>query len=128
MRSFLQGADSPSWVVRAAAGRGLAGFAGVPEVDGVLRRLLVDGRDTFVTQETAEALLERGDACGLRLVLGAFDGADDDTADHLDDALFGVCCRSREDAERFAALCAVLVEDPDGAVRGEARRLLGRSG
>ncbi|WP_435842871.1 HEAT repeat domain-containing protein [Streptomyces filamentosus] len=128
MRSFLQGADSPSWAVRAAAGRGLAGFAGVPEADGVLRRLLVDGGDTFVTQETAEALLERRDARGLRLVLGAFAGADDDTADQLSDALFGVCCRTREDAERFAALCAVLAEDPDGAVRGEARWFLGRLG
>ncbi|MGY3337833.1 hypothetical protein ACVW0K_003932 [Streptomyces filamentosus] len=94
----------------------------------MLRRLLVDGGDTFVTQETAEALLERRDARGLRLVLGAFAGADDDTADQLSDALFGVCCRTREDAVRFAALCAVLVEDPDGAVRGEARWFLGQLG
>ncbi|MEV7570530.1 hypothetical protein [Streptomyces tanashiensis] len=90
----------------------------------VLQRLLLDSRDTFVTQETAEALLERWDVLGLRMVLTALASADDDTADHLDAAILNVCGQSEEDGERLAALCSALTSDADRAVSGEARRIL----
>ncbi|WP_123459336.1 hypothetical protein [Streptomyces sp. PanSC19] len=121
---LLQEATSASWSVRAATGRRLAAFAEVPEASEVLQRLLLDARDTFVTQETAEALLERWDVLGLRRVLTAFADADDDTADHLDAAILHACGRSEEDGERLAALCSALTSDTDSAVSGEARRIL----
>ncbi|MFB7356066.1 hypothetical protein [Streptomyces gardneri] len=90
----------------------------------VLHRQLLDGRDTFVAQETAEALLGRRDVLGLRKVLAALASADDDTGDHLDAAILNVCGQSKEDGERLAALCSALTSDPDNAVSGEAHRLL----
>ncbi|WP_406859170.1 hypothetical protein ABZO31_02400 [Streptomyces sp. HUAS MG47] len=121
---FLQGSTSPSWSVRAASGRSLAPFAEIPEVAEVLHRLLLDGRDTIVTHETAEALLERWDVLGLRMVLVALADADDDTGDQLDDAIHDVCCQSKEDGVRLAALCSALTSDADGDVSREARRIL----
>ncbi|MET9724470.1 hypothetical protein [Streptomyces zaomyceticus] len=121
---YLQGSTSASWSVRAASGRRLAAVAEVPEVAEVLHRLLLDGRDTFVTQETAEALLGRWDALGLRMVLAALASADDDAGDHLDAAILNVCGQSTEDGERLAALCSALASDADNAVSGEARRIL----
>ncbi|MFD7608746.1 hypothetical protein ACFWAN_52000 [Streptomyces mirabilis] len=90
----------------------------------VLHRLLLDGRDTFVIQETAEALLGRWDVLGLRMVLAALASADDDTGDHLDAANLNVCGQSEKAGERLAALCSVLTSDADTAVREEARRIL----
>lgn len=121
---LLEGSTSASCSVRAASGRSLAAVAEVPEAAEVLHRLLLDGRDTFVTQETAEALLERWDVLGLRMVLVALARADDDTGDHLDAAILNVCCQSEEDGERLAALCSALTSDVDGDVSGEARRIL----
>ncbi|MGY4393929.1 HEAT repeat domain-containing protein [Streptomyces sp. TE12347] len=121
---YLQGSTSASWSVRAASGRRLAAVAEIPEVAEVLRRLLLDGRDTFVTQETAEALLGRWDVLGLRMVLAALARANDDTGDHLHAAILNVCGQSAEDGERLAALCSALASDADDAVSGEARRIL----
>ncbi|MEU1232002.1 hypothetical protein [Streptomyces sp. NPDC005828] len=121
---FLREATSASWSVRTATGRRLAAFAEVPEVAEVLQRLLLDSRDTFVTQKTAEALLERWDVPGLRMVLAALASSDDETADHLDAAILNVCGQSEEDGERLAALCSALTSDADSAVSGEARRIL----
>ena len=56
--------------MRAAAGRFLAAHAEVDDAARILH-LLLDGGDTAVTWATAEALLERGDVLGLRLVLKA---------------------------------------------------------
>jgi hypothetical protein len=67
----VRDADSPSWSVRAAAGRRLAASAEAPGVGEVLHRLVLDDRDTAVTYETAAALLERNDRRGLRIVLTA---------------------------------------------------------
>ncbi|WP_436995661.1 HEAT repeat domain-containing protein [Streptomyces sp. enrichment culture] len=117
-------ARSPSWAARAAAGRRLAAAAQDPGVAGLLLRLLLDDRDTAVTQETAEALLERWDVHGLRLVLAALAVADDDTGDQLDGALGDVCHQSDEDLARLKALASALVPDADPAVRREARQIL----
>ncbi|MFF9340734.1 MULTISPECIES: hypothetical protein [unclassified Streptomyces] len=121
---LLGAADSPSWAVRAAAGRRLAASADMPGVEGVLRRLLLDEWDTAVTQETAEALLERRDAIGLRLVLGALAVADDDTADELDAALACVFQPSGDAAAQLELLCGELASDLDAGVRREAATIL----
>ncbi|MFB7744014.1 hypothetical protein [Streptomyces sp. NPDC056132] len=117
-------ARSPSWSVRAAAGRRLAGAAEDAEIARVLQRLLLDGQDTAVTQETAEALLERWDVRGLRMVLAAFSSADDETGDHLDVAINNICCQSEEGFTRLEALASALVSDTDASVAGEAGRLV----
>ncbi|MEU7037761.1 hypothetical protein ABZ958_29320 [Streptomyces sp. NPDC046237] len=88
------------------------------------RRLLLDGHDTYVTQETAEGLLERWDVVGLRLVLAADAVADDDAGDHLRAAILNVCLQSYEDEERLHALCAALASDVDPDVRAAARSML----
>jgi hypothetical protein len=81
-------ADSPSWSARAAAGRRLAASADLTGVSYVLHRLLLDAQDTGVTQETAEALLARGDTLGLRTVLVALScAAETWTADQLSAAV-----------------------------------------
>ncbi|MGC5394661.1 hypothetical protein ACPXCP_02785 [Streptomyces sp. DT20] len=121
----VRDAASDSWSVRAAAGRRLAADAEVPEVAAVLRRLLLDAHDTFVTQETAEALLLRGDVPGLRLVLAALATADAETGDQIQCAIVNMCEQSQEDIEHLAELAAALVSDPDAGVREEARGLLG---
>ncbi|MGW2254327.1 HEAT repeat domain-containing protein [Kitasatospora sp. NPDC001660] len=128
LNAALRASTSPSWSDRANAGRQLAAHADVPAVTEVLRRLLQDGRDTAVTQQTAEALLERRDVLGLRLVLGAFAGADFDTADHLSDAILNVCLQSDEDQEYFEGLTSELASDAeaDEAARTEAVHLLQR--
>jgi hypothetical protein len=124
VRSALQDACSASWSVRADAGRRLAGTAQDAEVAAVLLRLLLDGQDTWVTQETAEALLERGDETGLRLVLAALATADDDTGDHLHAAVTNVCCQSDEGLERLGTLLAALTTDADPSIGEEAGDML----
>ncbi|MGW1534676.1 hypothetical protein [Streptomyces aureus] len=54
----------------------------------VIHHLLLDTQDTWVIQETAEALLARKDTIGLRYVLLACSRADtNDAADQLGAAL-----------------------------------------
>ncbi|MFG1791332.1 hypothetical protein [Nocardia sp. NPDC049149] len=84
MSEAIAQADSPSWSVRAAAGRRLATAPQIEAVADVLHRLLLDPQDTAVTSETAAALLARGDLPGLRAVLTTLSMAtDDDIAEQL---------------------------------------------
>jgi HEAT repeat protein len=119
-------ADSPLWSVRAAAGRRLAAAAPVPEVFEVLHRLLLDPDDTGVTQETAEALIQRGDTYGLRVVLAALACAQSfSTADQL---LAEIDCDPRwtteNGADQLVQQLRELASDEDDGVRGEAQSLL----
>lgn len=124
LSSAFQDARSASWSVRAAAGRRLAGAAEGAEVAEVLHRLLLDGRNTAVTQETAEALLERGDVCGLRMVLAALTSADDNTGDQLHAAITNICCQSEEGLTRLEVLSSALVSDADASIGKEANGIL----
>ncbi|WP_411107681.1 hypothetical protein [Streptomyces sp. cmx-4-9] len=124
LSSALQDARSASWSVRAAAGRRLAGSAEEAGVADVLHRLLLDSQNTAVTRETAEALLERGDICGLRMVLVALSSADDGTSDYLDGAINDVCCQSEEGLAQLKELSSVLVSDADDSISNEASRIL----
>ncbi|MEU0036238.1 hypothetical protein [Streptomyces sp. NPDC006333] len=89
LMAALRATESESWSCRAAAGRQLAAIAGREEVAPFLERLLLDPHDTGVTQETAEALLQRRDFVGLRIVLAALSLAEEwPTADQLDGEVF----------------------------------------
>lgn len=122
----MEDADSPLWFVRAAAGRRLAASAELVEVAEVLHRLLLDAQDTGVTQETAEALLARGDTQGLRIVLVALScAAETWTLDQLGAA---VDCdpnwMTEEGESRLVRGLQELTADDDAGVRSEAERLL----
>lgn len=89
LSSAFQDAASKSWSVRAAAGRRLAAHAEVGDAARILDLLLLDGEDTAVTQETAEALLGRGDVLGLHLVLKALAVAADPDVPNWDASTMG---------------------------------------
>ncbi|MFJ3639268.1 hypothetical protein ACIPRD_05875 [Streptomyces sp. NPDC090108] len=121
-------AEAPAWSVRGAAGRQLAGSDKIDEVADVLHRLLLDAQDTWVIQETAEALLERKDTIGLRYVLLAYSQAGtDDAVDHLGAALD---CNpewmTTQGADRLIKQCRELATDPDAGVRNEAQQILAK--
>lgn len=73
---------------RAEAGRRLAACAGEPDADALLLGLLLDGQDTWVSAETAEALLTRGDAAALRVLLRGLGAADENTFNKVSDQLW----------------------------------------
>ncbi|MET7982289.1 MULTISPECIES: hypothetical protein [unclassified Streptomyces] len=105
-------------------------MAGQEEVAPALERLLLDPHDTGVTQETAEALLQRRDLVGLRIVLAALSRAEEwSTADQLDGEVFNhqswMIADGRRD--RFVQQLETLAADEDAGVREEAVRFL-RSG
>ncbi|MFD4538145.1 hypothetical protein ACFWNL_33015 [Kitasatospora sp. NPDC058397] len=122
----LVAADSPSWSVRAAAGRRLAAVPQIEDVADVLHRLLLDAQDTAVTSETAVALLAREDLPGLRAVLAARANATDQgTADQLSAELD--CDPRWMTGNGLAELIRqlkTLTSDADSGVRDEARRRL----
>ncbi|WP_217561299.1 hypothetical protein [Streptomyces sp. GbtcB6] len=126
LNAAVQDADSPDWSVRAAVGRQLAASDKIDEVADVLHRLLLDLRDSGVTQETAEALLARKDTAGLRCVLLASSQAVEFwTADQLEAALD---CNpewmTTEGADRLIQQLHKLTADDDAGVRDEAQRIL----
>ncbi|MFG2814083.1 hypothetical protein [Streptomyces sp. NPDC048410] len=128
LSTVLRNADSPDWSVRAALGRRLAASDELDEVADVLHRLLLDLRDSAVTQETAEALLARKDTAGLRCVLLASSHAVEFwTLDQLGDALD---CNpewmTTEGADRLIQQLHELAADDDAGVRDEAQRILSR--
>ncbi|MFJ4185221.1 hypothetical protein [Kitasatospora sp. NPDC089509] len=133
LSTAIRNADAPAWSVRAAAGRQLAARTGIEEVADVIHRLLLDTRDTAVTQETAEALLQRRDTAGLRCVLLACSRAaegDDDDCSTIDELAAALDCdpewMTTEGADRLVRQLHELAADADAGVRAEARRSLAR--
>ncbi|MFD8933440.1 hypothetical protein [Streptomyces mirabilis] len=128
LRAAFRDAESKSWSCRAAAGRHLAAIAGQEEVEPVLERLLLDPHDTGVTQETAEALLQRRDLVGLRIVLATLSRAEAwETADQLDGEVYNHQSWMIADGRRdqFVQQLEALTADEDAGVREEALRFLG---
>ncbi|GGX69608.1 hypothetical protein [Streptomyces fructofermentans] len=128
LNTAIQNAESLAWSVRGAAGRQLAGSDEIEDVADVIHRLLLDAQDTWVIQETAEALLERKDTIGLRHVLLAYSQAGTyDTVDQLGDALD---CNpewmTTQGADRLIKQYRELATDPDAGVRNEARQILAK--
>ncbi|MEU1630509.1 site-specific integrase [Streptomyces sp. NPDC020096] len=127
----LREAESPSWSVRASAGRRLAAWADQEVVGLALERLLLDLHNTAVTQETARALLGRRDLVGLRTVLTAMSRAKEwYTVDWLDGELFGYESWMVADGrmDQFRQQLAALMVDGDAGVRDEALRRWPQSG
>ncbi|MEO3773810.1 hypothetical protein [Micromonospora sp. B9E7] len=124
----IRNADSPTWSVRAAAGQHLAKSRGIDVVADIIHRLLLDPQDTAVTWKTAEALLERKDTVGLRLVLLARShAADEATADEIQAALdCDPDWMTTGGPDRLVKHLRDLAMDEDAGVRDEARRILGR--
>jgi hypothetical protein len=133
LHSAFQDAESKSWSARATAGRRLAAHAEVDDAARILHLLLLDGKDTAVTWETAEALLQRGDALGLRLVLKALTVATDSNApgwdaSTMDEIYAAITSDPRWTTDdgwvRLSAQLLELTSDTDVDVSVEARRLL----
>ncbi|MFJ3226094.1 hypothetical protein ACIPJS_22425 [Streptomyces sp. NPDC086783] len=127
LNAAITGADSPEWSVRATAGRQLAAAALTDDVLAVVLRLLLDPDDTAVTQDTAEALLARGDGVGLRCVLLALSRATSPcTMDELGAALDCTpLWMTDEGTNRLTEHLRELATDPDAGVRTEAAGILG---
>jgi hypothetical protein len=128
LNAAVPNAGSPAWSVRAAAGRRLAMSDKIDEVADVLHRLLLDGQNTAVTQDTAVALLDRKDTIGLRCVLLARSYASESwTADEIQAALdCDPDWMTTKGADRLIKQYRELATDQDVGVRDEAQRLLAR--
>lgn len=118
---------SDVWSDRMNAGRELSAFAGTAEVDGELRRLLLDPDNTAVTDATARALL-RGDVAALRIFAAAWVLADPETSDHLygclSEYLYELSCATSEGRVRYRTTLRQLLAAPEQAVQAGARELL----
>ena len=122
-------ATSPDHHDRADAGCALAGLAEVPEAQGPLLDLVLDSEDTFVTRQTAAALLRRHDRIGLAIVASALARADHNHADWIETAVHDVLGVFA--AERDAALheAEALLEEAQGLEHaGLARLVTGLAG
>ncbi|GAB3799771.1 hypothetical protein [Micromonospora zhanjiangensis] len=122
--ALLGVAESSEFRERADAGRALASFAELPAAQEGLLELVLDTADTFVTRETAEALLRRRDGAGLAIVAKALATADFQHMSRIHAAVlavFGVFATDRDDAVR---MCKSLILDDDEQVRGGAGELL----
>ncbi|MET7374622.1 hypothetical protein [Micromonospora arida] len=123
-------AQSQLWSDRARAGRHLSAVVGREPVDTVVRSLLLDRANTAVTDATAEELLRRRDAAGLRLIAAVWNVAEPEQGDHLSSCLsvafFELACAGPEDRTRFRAVLRSLLDDPDPGTRAGARDLLAR--
>jgi hypothetical protein len=130
LAAAVRDAGALSWSVRMAAGRRLAAAELVPAVAEVLERLLLDEADTAVCQETAEALLQRHDVLGLRLVLAALAAAEESSCleptivDHLYGAVMGDSrWLSEQGQQELIGQLEELLHDPSVAVREQASGL-----
>ncbi|MCW3814339.1 hypothetical protein ONA91_07690 [Micromonospora sp. DR5-3] len=134
VETLLRLASSDDYSERARAGTELSRFAGSGAVDQVLLKLLLDDDNTFPVQETAEALIKRGDRAALRPFAAAWHIADSAQGNtHLTeiaDYLYGAISYGRwldsTDPQRagLRTVLAALLDDQDRAVRKGADSLL----
>jgi hypothetical protein len=113
---------------RADAGRALATFADEAESRAALLGLVLDGRDTFVTRVTVEALLRRHDAAGLGVIAEALtSGADLPHQTQISDAVNAVFILLASQRDHAIDVCAGLALDTDEHLRhgaGQLRKML----
>lgn len=111
---------------RAEAGRWLAGRAGQPRTDALLHQLLLRDETTLVPYEVAEALLERRDVAGGRVLARAIAEADHRDLDYhwILDAVGNVWMQTFEDLRLAQSLWSALIDDVDPTVATGARELL----
>ncbi|MFC8721799.1 hypothetical protein [Kitasatospora sp. NPDC057198] len=113
---------------RADAGRALAPFAELPAAARELAALLADPRDTYVTLETARALLRRGDRAALAILADALAGLDVQHEQYVDDAVREVLGVFEEDHGRVSLLVEELAGSPDARTAKGAAVLRGMLG
>jgi hypothetical protein len=116
-------AESPDHRDRADAGRGLASFAEIPEAGRALAGLVLDPGDTFVTRETATALLRRQDTVGLAIVASALAAAGPHHTDWIHTAVHDVFMMFSRDRDAALRECDALTRDPDDQIRRGGRQL-----
>lgn len=120
---LLAQVHSADVLARGSLGRQLAAHAGDGRVDRALLGLLLDAKDTFVTEETAEALLKRRDVPGLRLVAEGLAEGDEGQRNWIGDVLNDVCMQTRDDWNSTLKLLDSIREDESEAVRLGAEEL-----
>jgi len=106
---------------RADAGHSLAGFAEVGDAVVPLSELLLDPGDTLVTRRTAEGLLRRNDAAGLKLVASALAAADDNHADWIESTTVEVFSIYSEELDEARRICEQIAADPSTDASGVIR-------
>lgn len=89
----------------------------------MLLDLVLDGRDTFVTLETARTLLRRGDIVGLEIVARARATADDNRLGYIAQAADDVLGLYATDLRTASRICADLAGHDDEKVRQGAASL-----
>ncbi|TYB34858.1 hypothetical protein FXF50_26250 [Micromonospora sp. AP08] len=136
--TLLRLAKSDDFSERAHAGTELSLFAGSETVDRALVELLLDDDNTSVVQDTAEALIKRGDRAALRPFAAAWHRVEaqvDNThlteiADYLYGATSYGLWLDSNDPQRagLRTVLATLLDDQDQTVRKGADGLLGQLG
>lgn len=116
LAAAINAASSPDWATRADAGRQLAGRAERSDIVEALRVLLLDPHDTAATDATSQALLQRDDVHGVRLIAQAVASADAQQHDHL----YWTIADPSSRGARFLDLCSELAHDDDPATRAGA--------
>jgi hypothetical protein len=122
--TLIELAASPDYRDRADAGRCLAGFAEMPEAGRALSGLVLDAGDTFVTRETATALLRRQDTAGFAAVAAALAVADAHHSDWIHTAVLDVFTVFARDRDAALRACETLSRDPDDQIRRGGRQLI----
>ncbi|MEU8663818.1 hypothetical protein [Actinoplanes philippinensis] len=117
-------AGSPDHRDRADAGRSLASFAEVPGAGEALSGLMLDAGDTFITRETATALLRRQDSVGLAMVASALTVADDNHADWIHTAVLDVFMVFAHERDAALRECEALAGGADEQIHRGARQLI----
>ncbi|QKW23785.1 hypothetical protein HUT16_35975 [Kitasatospora sp. NA04385] len=118
-------AGSEDYADRADAGRALAGFAELPAAARTLTALLADPRDTYVTLDTARALLRRGDRAATAILAAALADLDVQHEQYVCDAVREVLGVFPEDHARAVRLAEELARVPDARLAKGAAVLSG---
>jgi hypothetical protein len=117
-------ARSESYLDRGDAGRCLALFAGLQDVDSQLVELMCDFENTWVTEKTVDALVRREDVIGWRLITRAYatDG-DGHTRAHMVDAIEAALGGDWDAPSRAERLLRESLRDESAEVRARATEL-----
>jgi hypothetical protein len=124
IRSLVDLGSGSDYRDRVVAGRCLASFAGRQEAWGALLTLLLDADDTLVTLETALGLVRRHDLDGWRVIAAGLASADDNSAQHIGDAVDRVLRIYASELGEAIASCRILQEDADQRIRTGALTLM----
>lgn len=114
-------ASSNDYQDRADAGRGLAAFADLAVSHDALVALVLDPHNTFVTLQTARALLQTKDPRAFEILATAIAVSVDGTLDYIADAVRGVLGIYATELSTAKQIYARLEEHPDDRTRTGAK-------